>query len=180
MLFARDHLADIHAGEDNALFWACRNAPLEVVEFLLQSGADVYARNRSLINTAIKRGDISLLELLAKYNVDLQGRTRYDFFTSQTNSSSLTDAGSSGRKEIVDWLLKKEIDIHTGSDAALMAAVNKCDFQMVSFLLNNGANIHARYDEAFHFAHINARRRRHPSSNNCFLTYDTLVDRIIH
>lgn len=56
--------ADVHAGHDSALLWACRNGDLALFDYLLRSGADVEALGRCAVALAARGGHFDVVDRL--------------------------------------------------------------------------------------------------------------------
>jgi ankyrin repeat protein len=68
------------------------------------------------------------------------------------NNQELIEASLYGRFETVKLLLENGADIHASYDEAIREASCKGHFEIVKLLLENGANIHACNDQAIRLA----------------------------
>ena len=66
----------------------------------------------------------------------------------QINGPTLIKESEKGHLEMVNYLVKKRVNIHVMYDAALRYASSRCDKKLVQYLVEHGANIHAKNDDA--------------------------------
>ena len=67
--------------------------------------------------------------------------------------------------EVVKYLVDNGADIHANDDCALRWAAEHGRLEVVKYLIDNGADIHARGDRALNFATKNVREYFHDLMN---------------
>jgi hypothetical protein len=145
---------------DMALLAAIKGERLEVVERLLEQGADVNTVSFMQGWTALMRasGDkrLDVMELLLKKGADINAKDR-DGATALIRVSSY-GSRDSGYLEVVKLLLEKGADINvkeSGGKTALMWASFRGHLEVVKLLLEKGAHINVKDDKghtALHWA----------------------------
>ena len=154
--------------------WAFRNAVFggsyEVVKYLVSEGSNPSAYGEHGLKHSCEKGDIEMVKLLVSYGCDY----RCD------NDRPLSLAAENGKEEVLDYLLSLGADfrknnatmqaaanghlkitkklVSLGGDAlvfdseALVVACMQNYFDMVGYLLSQGANIHAHNDRPNSYA----------------------------
>jgi ankyrin repeat protein len=89
--------ADIHRGDDWALFLASINGHLEAVKFLVERGAHVAAKDNCALAYAAKEGHLDVLEYLVGKGADIHA----------LNNRAIIWAERSGHDKVVDYLFMK-------------------------------------------------------------------------
>jgi ankyrin repeat protein len=118
-----------------ALQWACERGRLEIVQLLLEKGADVNTqggRYGNALEAATLRGHYEIVKLLLEEGADV---------------NALHPAALGGYLEIFQLLLEKGADVNA---QLLYAAALREDFQIVLLLLETGADIDPRYGNALY------------------------------
>ena len=115
MKFLVESGADVHADGDYAIRWASCFGHLDVVKFLVESGADV----RAFGDSAIRRA------------------SRY------------------GQLDVVKFLVESGADVRAGGDSAIRRASRYGQLDVVKFLVASGANVHVCDDYAIRWASDN-------------------------
>ena len=131
---------------DEMLSLACRQGKQDIVELLLESGANVNHRN--------KAGNTPLLEACSQGHVDaarmlLDRGANIDTPTETTLDSALTWACTLGNEQVVDLLLSQNTDVeHRTKDGctALMFASLAGHIEVARMLLDHGAEINVESD----------------------------------
>ena len=89
-----DHGADIHAQDDDPICWASRYGHLEIVQLLLDHGADVHACDDYPLRWASYNGHLEIVQLLLDHGANVHARDDY----------SLRWASANGHTTIVELL----------------------------------------------------------------------------
>jgi ankyrin repeat protein len=124
----------------NKLHDACSSRNKELVEFLIESGADVNYINKeghTPLMIACQKGDSKTAKLLIKNGA----RVDFQF---QKNSTALMHAINSKNIDLINLILKntKNIDFENNDgDTALIIAVQNGDSKIASLLIEAGAHI---------------------------------------
>ncbi len=133
---------------------AASNGHKEVVEFLLQRGANIEARTERGVTPlyiAVKDSQKEIVELLLQHGANIEAKEE-DGFT------PLHIAAKDGQKEIVELLLQCGANIEARSEGGvtpLYIAAKNGYKEVVEFLLQRGANIEVKTegdDTLFHIA----------------------------
>ena len=102
-----------------------------VVQCLLHANANV---DSTIFNIAVARGHYDLIRcFLATKNV-------------HCTSESLSLAAGNGHKSIVQLILNEGVDVNSNDNYALRFAASRGDFEMCSFLLDNGASFDPNWE----------------------------------
>ncbi len=129
-------------GESNS--WGRNTPPIysaalagrtEVVEFLIEKGADLNAKpysGQTPIAAAAEKGHTEVVELLAAKGADLAGNVGEQVFRTAVQKR---------RTAVVEALLAKGVDANLGSPIPLAVAAANGDKPMLELLLNHGADI---------------------------------------
>jgi hypothetical protein len=137
--------ADVHANNDEALRWASENGHLEVVKLLLENGADVHANNDEALRWASENGHLEVVKLLLENGADVHANNEY----------ALRWASENGHIEIVKLLIEKGADVHADNEYALRYASYNGHLEVVKLLLEKGSDVHAEDDWALRWASEN-------------------------
>ena len=139
--------ADINAaGFRTPLQTAIQEGPRDIFDLLIQSGADVNAKDKSgftPIYIAIYNDDLDYMKILIANGADVN--TKY-----RGGETLLQAASVTGKIEVVQFLLEAGADINAKDNTgwtALLRAVRSSDAKMVELLLEKGAEIDARDDK---------------------------------
>ena len=131
--------AKIYADQDTTLMWAAYDGKTEIVEFLLENGANPNIQNsyeETALMMASEENFIKIVNLLLKSGADVNCQNG-------NGNTALTIAAKEGNIEIVKILLVNGSDINhqneNGYTALILAAKNHMN-DVVKFLLENGAN----------------------------------------
>lgn len=150
----------------NALTIAAQEGHREVVDVLLENGADINFVDRygnSPLNSAIRNGFSTLAVRLINLGADVRlmrplnaaiiarqtdvVKTLLDF--GLTDDYSILFASLHGRQEMVEILLKNGTNINAcniNGDTPIILAAEHGHRELVRFLANNGADIRAKND----------------------------------
>ncbi|KAJ3037908.1 hypothetical protein HDV00_001252 [Rhizophlyctis rosea] len=112
---------------------------VEMVGDLILADAHVGAKRDAALAAAVHNGDATLVDVLleAGANVHTRGNLLLD---------AVVDAALGGSLEVVRKLLKAKADVHIGRERALHIAVVCGRVELVSMLLEAGADVDARED----------------------------------
>jgi ankyrin repeat protein len=138
-----DNGADIHVNEDEPISIAATNGHTEAVKLVLKAGANIHAKNDACFKSASKSQHLALVQFLLNGDFDFP------------NEILLLGFSNLGDITQIRKLLQKGIDIHIEEESALLNAVRGNHLELVRFLLENGANIHAQQNIAFNYARNN-------------------------
>lgn len=131
--------------EKASLHSASKEKNLEVVQSLLDGGADVNERNgrqETPVLCASIGGSVEIVKLLVEYGADLNSRERFGV-------TPLLAASRFGYLDVVHFLLAHGADVNSsmqGDWTALHFASRYGHFDIVKTLLKRGADVHARND----------------------------------
>ncbi|KAF3389987.1 Ankyrin-3 [Talaromyces pinophilus] len=130
---------------ETALRWASERAHLEIVQLLLEKGADVDARGGkygTALQAAVEKGHVEIVRLLLKKGADVNTQKGPYYH------NALQAAARDGHVEIVWLLLEKGADINIPKGPyycnALQDAAEKGYLEIVRLLLGKGADVDAR------------------------------------
>jgi ankyrin repeat protein len=128
-----------------ALMYASNHS--EVVELLLQKGADINARandGNTALKSAALEGNAEVVKLLLEKGADINS-------TTQHGNTALRSAAFEGNVDVVKILLERGADANgTGQVfGPLMAASLKGHSSIVELLLNKGADVNATDSQLF-------------------------------
>ena len=167
-----------------AVHFAAREGHADAVRFLLQSGADPEQNglhDRNLIEMARERGHEQVARMLE------QERERLGRVTAQSADHPIHRAAALGEIDAVQAFLDADATLvnrgsHRGVTPLHCAVLGGGD-QMVSLLLDRGANIHARSPDDLQAVDVAIWGQRRPSVNenmvrllvSCGATYDLTI-----
>lgn len=130
---------DVNANNCEALFTGVRYGNCDVVEYLIDKGADIYAMDSKAFRLAIEFERDDIIKLFIEQDVHL--------LQVQDNEALRTEA-KRGRLSMVKYLIANGADVHALNDEALRNAAANGYVDVVKYLTDNGANVHALDDEA--------------------------------
>ena len=137
------------------LFIACQNGHIDVVMALIEHGVNPYSRNRQghnaedycspLIIDFLKLKNVEKIERFDKYYDSIFIDKVYYDITFKSAQSPLKHAVESGDINVVSKILETRMfnisEKFDNNENVLFNAIQKCDFNMVRFLISNGANV---------------------------------------
>ena len=132
---------------DTALIVAVRKGDKDVVELLLDGGADANLQNEdgnTALMTAAMKGDKNIVQLLLDNGADAN-------LQNKDNNAALHWAASKGYKDIVELLLDKgaNVNLYNTNDTPLLIAAFKGDEDIVKLLLDRGADLNLKGKTGF-------------------------------
>jgi ankyrin repeat protein len=124
------------------LFLAAMEGSLEVIEVLLEAGADIDANRHddNALCIAISRGRKEIVALLLDKGANVNASTG-------SNNNAISVASSQGNKEMINLLLAKGANVNpmnAGCCAALQQASAKGHKEIVELLISRGADVNAQ------------------------------------
>lgn len=130
---------DIHWQNDRCLCEASKNGRTEIVQLLLDHGANVHTDNDSALRWASTNGHTDTVKVLLDHGA-------------QYLSDALQRASTNGHTDTVKVLLDHGADVHIAGDSALRWASEKGYTDTVKVLLDHGADVHADNNYALRWA----------------------------
>ena len=124
---------------DSALQQASQNGHIDVVNRLLEAGANVHAMEDIALRLAAENGHLEVVERLLTRGADVKGY-------------ALMYAVFKGRREVVKRLLAAGANVRDNSDYALRLASCRGHLEVVKCLLAAGAYVHAERDYSLRIA----------------------------
>lgn len=118
---------------------------LKVIKYLIENGADIYAKNDNgniAMLIAVLSGRLETVKFFLEQGVPVDYRGEY-------NTTALIYAASRGHFEIVKYLLEKGANINAATDGgrtALIEAIDYDSFGLVQYLVEKGANVNAKIE----------------------------------
>ena len=98
---------------------------------------------------------IQMVQFVRSIRKDYWMSNEDEVISFQDKDNALIEASSGGHLDIVKYLVENGADIHAENDYALIWASNYGHLEVVKYLVENGANIHAENDEALRTARWN-------------------------
>ncbi|KAJ7291204.1 ankyrin repeat-containing domain protein [Mycena rebaudengoi] len=128
------------------------------VRFLLNNGADVHARNNGALREAAKAGNTEVIQLLLEHGANVNPADEYASSALEAAASwdgnpfiNSRDSEDKQRMKMAEaatcrlthvrFLLDNGADVHAGNNGALRAAAKAGNTEVIQLLLENGANI---------------------------------------
>lgn len=118
---------------------AVNHGGCDVMQLLLNYGADVHFNNDEALYMASENGNIDMVQLLLKYGADVHA----------CEDRALRVACDNSDPGIAKLLLEHGADVHAKDDAAILIASETEDSDLLELLLKYGANVNARTSKAF-------------------------------
>ncbi len=134
--------------EETPLMSALRNnSNKEVIQVLIDAGADVHARYKdgwSLLMWASMNKNKEVIQFLLDNDVDVNARGE-DGFTALMVASKITS-----NPEVIKMLLDNDADVHVrsihGWTSLMLASWGSRNLEVIQLLLDSGADVNARND----------------------------------
>lgn len=145
---------DIHQYNESALKICAKSGHVEVLKFLVECGANFKIDENHPFRTAAKHGYGEIMDYLIEKGADVHAKNEFAF----------RYAIKRHEYELARFLLENyDVNIHAEDDFALIEAVSNNieavsnnNFEFIKFLIENGANIHARNEFALRHAVYNS------------------------
>ncbi|XP_045468094.1 ankyrin repeat domain-containing protein 17-like isoform X2 [Harmonia axyridis] len=136
--------SETESNHDTALTLACAGGHEELVELLLNRGADIEHRDKkgfTPLILAATAGHEKVVEILMNHSADIEAQSE------RTKDTPLSLACSGGRYEVVDMLLKRNANKehrNVSDYTPLSLAASGGYVNIIKLLLNHGAEINSR------------------------------------
>jgi ankyrin repeat protein len=136
--------------ELNSCLFICASEGLrEIVEYLVENGADVNTRggyyNETALMYASRNGCLEVVKYLIKNGAIINAKCF-------NNCTALTFASEKGHLEIVKCLIKNRADVNAKGNfnqTALIYASIMGRFEIVKYLVENGADVNAKSEDKY-------------------------------
>ena len=125
-------------GKYTALQLACNGEREEVVDFLLENGAEI---NAEVVQTASARGKTNLIQKFLHRGAEINYFSRFRY------GHALQSAVMRGHEEAAKLLVKQGAEINAEGGrfgCALQAAALRCSKKFIKFMIKKGANVHRK------------------------------------
>ncbi|KRT80913.1 Ankyrin repeat-containing protein, partial [Oryctes borbonicus] len=142
--YGMDVDSETESNHDTALTLACAGGHEELVELLLQRGADIEHRDKkgfTPLILAATAGHEKVVEILLNHNADIEAQSE------RTKDTPLSLACSGGRYEVVELLLNRNANKehrNVSDYTPLSLAASGGYVNIIKLLLNHGAEINSR------------------------------------
>ncbi len=155
--------ADIHADNDDVLSVAAWGGHLKVVKYLVENGADIHAEYDAALGIAAGNGHLEVVKYLVEngadiYAVENEAVRRAEEYGHpevvkylkgiKELDDSLIKMAESGDLRRIRYLVENGADTHAKNDEALRVAAENGHLEVVKYLVETGADIHAEDDYA--------------------------------
>ncbi|XP_044757341.1 ankyrin repeat and KH domain-containing protein 1 isoform X3 [Coccinella septempunctata] len=136
--------SETESNHDTALTLACAGGHEELVELLLNRGADIEHRDKkgfTPLILAATAGHEKVVDILLNHNADIEAQSE------RTKDTPLSLACSGGRYEVVEMLLKRNANKehrNVSDYTPLSLAASGGYVNIIKLLLNHGAEINSR------------------------------------
>ena len=127
---------------NQALIYASKNGHLDVVEYLVDHGANLNVEDDNSLQWASSKGHLKVVEYLVDHGANVNAQDDY----------ALILASKNGHLDVVEYLVDHGANVNARDDYALRWASNNGHLDIVEYLVNHGANIHAYDDQALRWA----------------------------
>ena len=119
---------DLHLENDSAFCYSAAFGHLQVVQFLLENGADIHARCDLALRSS---EDFAVVQYLIQHQADVHAK----------NDEALCTRANKGHFTIVQLLLQNGANLHAMNDEALRMSAYFGHLSVVQLLVENGADL---------------------------------------
>ena len=144
-----DEGADIHIENGIVLCWAALNGSVSAVKYLIEQGLDIHTKEDSALCWAAEEGHLNVVKYLVEQGADIHA---------QGDHALCWGAASYGHLDVVKYLVEHGADIHAQEDDALYFAVMYNHLDVVIYLVEHGANTYIQNYSAIQCAIDNKSR----------------------
>ncbi|XP_071107805.1 ankyrin repeat domain-containing protein 17-like isoform X5 [Haliotis cracherodii] len=126
---------------ESPLTLAACGGHVELAALLIERGANIEEVNDegyTPLMEAAREGHDEMVALLLSHDADINAQTE------ETQETALTLACCGGFLEVADFLIKAGADIELGCSTPLMEAAQEGHLELVKYLLDHNANVHAQ------------------------------------
>ena len=116
--------ADVHVNDEYALLSACNKSDYNSVQLFLQYGADVHYNDEQALCSACSNSNVPIIDLLVRYGAVVNSVKVIEQIIDTVNIN------------ILEFLLKRGLDLHFNTDYALRYACIKCNLFMIKTILD--------------------------------------------
>jgi ankyrin repeat protein len=127
--------------KDHAFIKSATYGNLEITEYLLQKGANIYADNGSALYWSIINGHLYIAQYLIVNGIDIHIH----------DDGPLRLSADCGHLSMVEYLIDLGADVHAQNDFAFRSSAKKGHLEIVRYLVEHGADIHACEDEVLKY-----------------------------
>lgn len=120
---------------NSGLIEAIENNHVDIVELLIEKGADIHLYDKRHFYLVCKMGYFSILKIMIKS--DNNNNFNYNHI-----DEGMVNALKNNHQEIVKFFIDKGFEINTASDELLSALYNLNDLEFIKSLIKNDANLH--------------------------------------
>ena len=164
-----------NADNENALYESLLKGHVDIIEYLIDNGADINYNNDELLINAIEDNNLKMVKLLLVFGADINARNSFPLLTAienQTvkmvrllvddknidlNNDCLIIAVLKQNVGIVELLLSNDVNVSRNNNEAILLAIKIANpnLEIVELLIENGADIHVNNNELLDFSTIN-------------------------
>jgi len=154
-----------------ALIHASSLGHIDIVEYLLNHGANVHANHDDALIEAVQMNHINVVKLLIKYTANINTEDDEPLLYACCNKnielieyllnnganiqdSFLIDAAEDGYFDVVKILLKYGANVHTKNDKALLKAIKYNHLDIVKLLITYQADMGAINNERIYYLYM--------------------------
>jgi len=127
---------------NTSLLYASRINYVDLIELLLDHGANIHFDENKPLEKASHDGNIEAVKLLLDYGANVHA----------LNDIALRRASKAGNTEVVKLLLDHGANVHADDNYALRFACKFGHTEVVKLLLDHGANVHINNNQALRWA----------------------------
>ncbi|AFM23745.1 ankyrin repeat domain-containing protein [Desulfomonile tiedjei] len=134
---------DATDGGKTALMTAASAGNLELITFLIDQGADVYAKDLyggTVLMYAASQSNIEVLKFFIDKGLDVKSKNN-------KGDTTLMSAASGGNLEVMKFLVDNGVDVNAANkngDTALTAHASQQNLDVFQFLIDRGADVNAK------------------------------------